>query len=156
MENRKVPALIALAGVVVAVVLFLVLKDDTADEDTERPATAPSGQQAAPPAGDDGESKPEKEKQEKPPEPEIAVIEVENGEPVGGAQDLQFSRGEKIEFEVRTDTADELHLHGYDQYYDIAPGKPTEVSLDATIEGIFELESHTTGALFAEITVNPS
>jgi hypothetical protein len=83
------------------------------------------------------------------------VVEVRDGKPVGGVQELEFESGEEARFEVVADAADELHFHGYDLYIDVGPGKPTEVKFDADIEGLFELESHTTGELLAEVSVVP-
>ena len=152
MESRKVPALIALAGVVLAIVLFLVLKDDTAENDTEI-----GGNQAAqspdPKPDDKGdESKPEP----KPEEPEIPQIEIKGGEPVGGVKEIEVISGETGAFTVTSDVDDELHFHGYDLYIDLKAGKPSEFSFKADIEGVFELESHTTGVVMAEISVVPS
>jgi hypothetical protein len=150
MESRRVPALIALVGVVVAVGLFLLLKDDTADDEatiTNPPATTSEG-------GGDGS---EPDKPEKPPEPELPVVEIRDGQPVGGVQEFEFENGEEARFEVESDAADELHLHGYDLEFEVKPGKPTEVTFEAGAEGegTFELESHTTGELLAEISVVP-
>jgi hypothetical protein len=150
MDSRRVPALIALVGVVVAVGLFLLLKDDTADETS----TVPPTNNAANPGSEGGEGR-KPDKPEKPPEPELPVVEVKDGKPVGGVQELEFESGEEARFEVVADAADELHFHGYDLYIDVGPGKPTEVTFDADIEGLFELESHTTGELLAEVSVVP-
>jgi hypothetical protein len=151
MDSRRVPALIALVGVIVAIALFLLLKDDTADEDS---VTAPPAQTASDGSGsDDQEQNPDKEP--KPDKPELPLVEIEGGAPVGGVQELEFKSGEEARFEVVTDAADELHFHGYDLYFDVKPGKPNDLSFDADIEGLFELESHTTGELLAEISVVP-
>ena len=152
MDSRKVPALIAFAGVVVAVGLFLVLKDDTADEDSTVAPTTPAVNADQGEGAADGQ-KPEK--QPRPDEPEVPVVEVKGGEPVGGVQELEFESGEEARFEVVADAADELHFHGYDLYVDVTPGKPAEVKFNADIEGLFELESHSTGELMAEISVVP-
>jgi len=145
-----VPALLALAGVVLAVVLFLVLKDDTADDDSV--TSTPSGQTTpADPSNDAGE----KADKPKPEKPELPVVEVAAGKPVGGVQELEFKSGEEARFEVMADAVDELHFHGYDLYVDVVAGKTTDVSFKADIEGVFELESHTTGELLAEISVVP-
>jgi hypothetical protein len=151
MDSRRVPALIALVGVVVAVGLFLLLKDDTADEDSVTTPPAQTSSSDGSSSGDQG--KPEKEP--KPDKPELASVEIRGGAPVGGVQELEFESGEEARFEVVTDAADELHFHGYDLYFDVQPGKPNELSFDADIEGLFELESHTTGELLAEISVVP-
>jgi hypothetical protein len=149
MDSRRVPALIALVGVVVAVALFLLLKDDTADDE----ATITNPPAVTSEKGD--ESKPDKPK--KPPELELPVIEIRGGQPVDGVQELEFENGEEARFEVESDAADELHLHGYDLEFEVKPGKPTEITFEAGAagEGTFELESHTTGELLAEISVVP-
>jgi len=152
MDSRKVPALIAFAGVVVAVGLFLVLKDDTADEDSTVAPTTPAVNSDQGEGAADGQTP---EKQPKPDEPEVPVVEIKGGEPVGGVQELEFESGEEARFEVVADAADELHFHGYDLYVDVTPGKPAEVKFNADIEGLFELESHSTGELMAEISVVP-
>ena len=154
MDSRRVPALIALVGVVVAVVLFLLLKDDTADEDSTVPTTTSAATTDEGPTDGTGNEQ-EPEKKPKPEEPELPVVEVKNGKPVSGVQELEFKSGEEARFEVVADAPDELHFHGYDLYIDVAPGKPTEVRFDADIEGLFELESHSTGELMAEISVVP-
>jgi hypothetical protein len=91
----------------------------------------------------------------RPDEPDVPTVEVKDGEPVGGVQEIEFESGSQAEFAVESDVADELHLHGYDLYVDVVPDKAKTVSFKADIEGLFELESHTTGALFAEISVVP-
>ena len=150
MSSRKVLALLTLAGVVLAVVLFLVLKDDTADEDS---TVAPAPTESA--TGDaEQNKKPGKPKPQ--PKPELPVVEMKAGKPVGAPAELEFSNGETARFEVVTDAADELHLHGYDLYFVVKPGKPNKIEFDADIEGLFELESHTTAELLAEISVVPS
>ena len=154
MDSRRVPALIALVGVVVAVALFLLLKDDTADEDSTVPTTT-SAATTDEGSTDGTGNEQEPEKQPKPEEPELPVVEIKDGKPVGGVQELEFKSGEEARFEVVADAPDELHLHTYDLYIDVGPGKPTEVKFDADIEGLIELESHSTGELLAEISVVP-
>ena len=151
MENRKVPALLALVGVVVAVVVFLfVADDDTADRESE--TTTPQAQQdPADPQDKGGKADPPK-----PPEPEVPELEIRQGEPVGGPLEVEVTEGEELRIDITTDAPDELHLHSYDVYLDIVPGKTNElVVAKADIGGVIELESHSTGALLAEISVVP-
>lgn len=158
MESRRQGLVIAAAGLVLAVVLFVLLSggdDDSAQTDAggnaaEQQAPAPGGGYGPAPAED-----PPPEATEQQPKPEVPTVEIKGGEPVGGVQELEFSSGERAEFAVTSNVADELHFHGYDIYVDVVPGKTERVEFDADIEGLFELESHTTGALFAEISVVP-
>lgn len=151
MENRKLPALLALVGVLVAVVVLLfVLQEDTGDQDTE-PGT-PAGGVAT--TGDDDKKPADKPKPE--PKPEVATIEVKGGEPVGGVSDLEFTEGERIQIKVVSDAAGEVHLHGYDVTLDVTATEPVEFDLKADIGGVFELELEETAAPLAEVSVVPS
>ncbi len=156
MENRKIPALIALAGVVIAIIVFFfVANDDTADQESETTQTAETSATTSEDTGDD-EEEPEKEKPEKPAEPEVPQLEIKDGAPVGGVLEVEVTVGDELRIDVTTDAPDELHLHTYDVYLDIVPGKTNELVVEnADIEGVIELESHSTGALLAEISVVP-
>jgi hypothetical protein len=155
MENRKIPALIALAGIVIAVIVFLfIANDDTDDQESEAAPQAQASTTTPEDSGDDEE--PEKEKPEKPAEPDVPQLEIQNGEPVGGVLELEVTAGDELRIDITTDAADELHLHCYDVYLDIVPGETNELVVEnADIEGVIELESHSTGALLAEISVVP-
>jgi hypothetical protein len=83
------------------------------------------------------------------------TIVVRDGEPVGGVRELEFEAGERIRFRVRSDLADELHVHGYDVNEEIPAGRSAAISFPAEIEGIFEVELHGSGAQIAELRVNP-
>ncbi|MCW2995239.1 MAG: hypothetical protein JWQ18_2734 [Conexibacter sp.] len=85
-----------------------------------------------------------------------AVVTVVDAKPQGGVQKLKFTKGDTIEFTVKSDTADEIHFHGYDVHKDVAKGGQVTFSVPATIEGKFivELEDHKTQ--IAEVEVDPS
>lgn len=156
MENRKLPALIAIAGIVIAVAVWLfVANDDTADQESETTQTA----EATTTPEDKGEDPPDKDKPdkpEKPEEPAIPEIDIQGGEPVGGVAEIEVTEGDEIRVNITTDAPDELHLHSYEVYLDIVPGKTNQLFVEnADIGGVIELESHTTGALIAEISVVP-
>ncbi|MGC1851585.1 MAG: hypothetical protein WA687_04010 [Solirubrobacterales bacterium] len=90
-----------------------------------------------------------------PPKPAIETIVIRNGEPVGGVQELEYDAGEQIRFRVRSDRADEVHVHGYDIEQEIPAGGTATLSFPADIEGIFEVELHESEAQIAELRVNP-
>ena len=54
---------------------------------------------------------------------------------------------------VTSDTADELHVHGYDLSADLAPGTPATVEFDASIPGVFEVELHDAGTLLLSLQI---
>jgi len=85
-----------------------------------------------------------------------AVVTVVDAKPQGGVQKLKFTKGDTIAFSVKSDTADEIHFHGYDVHKDVEQGGEVSFSVPATIEGKFivELEDHKTQ--IAEVEVDPS
>jgi hypothetical protein len=87
--------------------------------------------------------------------PAIETIAIRNGVPVGGVQELEYGSGEQVQFRVRSDAADEVHVHGYDLSKDVAAGGAVSFSFPADIEGIFEVELEERGEQIAELRVNP-
>jgi hypothetical protein len=83
------------------------------------------------------------------------TIVVKNGEPVGGVQELEYSAGDQVRFEVESDVADEIHVHGYDLMKDVPAGGAVSFSFPAEIEGIFEVELEERAEQIAELRVNP-
>jgi heme/copper-type cytochrome/quinol oxidase subunit 2 len=152
MSSRRVPALIALVGVVVAVGLFLLLQDDTADEEAERPDTTTTDQAANEP--EDSEERPERE--QPPPEPEVPVIEIDqSGRPVGGVAELEVPLDDRIRFIVESAVAEEVHLHGYDVSMDVEAGGEVEFDVPADTDGVYEVELEHSVVPIAEISVVP-
>lgn len=85
----------------------------------------------------------------------VETIVVRDGKPVGGVRQLEFDAGEQVRFSVRSNTADEVHVHGYDVTERLPAGKAVPISFPAEIEGIFEVELHGSGMQIAELRVNP-
>jgi hypothetical protein len=81
---------------------------------------------------------------------------VVNGRPQGGVERLEFTRGERVRFKVRSDVADEVHVHGYDVSKNVAAGGSVTFSFPATIEGRFEVELEAAHTQIAELEVEPS
>jgi hypothetical protein len=73
-----------------------------------------------------------------------ATVEVRDAKPVGGVKDLTWKKGQTIDLTVKSDTADEVHFHGYDVHKDVAKGGTVRFQIPATITGKFivELEDH--------------
>jgi len=85
----------------------------------------------------------------------VPTIVIRNGEPVGGVKELEYDAGDQIRFEVTSDVADEVHVHGYDLMQDVPAGGTVSFDFPAEIEGIFEAELENRKEQIAEITVNP-
>jgi hypothetical protein len=93
---------------------------------------------------------------ERPPEPPPPPrIVVEGGRPRGGVERLSFESGDRIRFVVRSDVADEVHVHGYDITRPVPAGGSVRLSFPARLEGVFEVELHDSGQQIAELRVSP-
>jgi hypothetical protein len=144
MQSRAISAVIVVALVAAAAVLFVVLRDDDRDGDGSAATTTPAA--AEEPAQKDERTK---------PKPTVPTIVVEGGQPAGGVTQLDYSRGEVIRFDVESDVAEEVHVHGYDVIKDVEPGKTVSFGFPAEIEGGFEVELEGSHTQIAELTVEP-
>jgi hypothetical protein len=130
--------------VIVAVVLLIVLKDDDGGNTTSGGDATTTTEQAG-----------SKASGEKPSKPTVPTIVVKNGKPVGGIEELTYDAGERVRFEVESNAADEVHVHGYDIEEEVAPGRPAVFDFPASIEGVFEGELHGSGEQIVELRVEP-
>jgi hypothetical protein len=143
MQSNGARAGVAAVLVAAVVVLFFVFKgsDDSTNTDTAttttKVTTAPNGQTTTETVQ------------------EVPTIVVKGGKPVGGIQHLTFNKGDAIRFKVDSDTADEVHFHGYDIGKDVKAGGSVSFDVPATIDGIFEVELEGAKEQIAEIQVNP-
>jgi Cu-Zn family superoxide dismutase len=85
----------------------------------------------------------------------VPTVVIRNGEPVGGIAELEYDAGDQIRFEVSSDVADEVHVHGYDLSQNVAAGGTVSFDFPAEIEGIFEVELEGRKEQIAELRVNP-
>jgi hypothetical protein len=138
------------AAVAAAVVLFLVLGGDDSDEPAKAPVRTVG-------EAETGNGKERDRGGEQAPEEaaEVPVIVVEGGRPAGGVQELEFDAGDEVRFEVESDVAEHVHVHGYDVIQDVTPGKPVAFEFPAEIEGVFEVELEDSHTQIAELTVKP-
>jgi hypothetical protein len=142
MQSRAISAVVVVALVVAAVVLFVVLSDDDGDSDQAASGTTTTATTTT------------QEKKEKP-KPEVTTIVVKGGEPVGGVQELTYTAGDEVRFDVESDVAEEVHVHGYDLIEEVSPGKVASFDFPADIEGGFEVELEGAHVQIAELTVQP-
>ncbi|HET7418576.1 MAG TPA: hypothetical protein VFJ61_13220 [Solirubrobacterales bacterium] len=124
---NKPTALVGAALVVVAVVLLIVLSGGS--NDSSKPTEAG-----------------------KVP----TVVVDQQGEPVGGVQELVYNKGDQIHFKVKVPFEEEIHLHGYDVMKEVPKGGGTVTyDLPAEIEGVFEAELEGRGKQIVELEVEP-
>jgi uncharacterized cupredoxin-like copper-binding protein len=73
----------------------------------------------------------------------------------GKVQKLKYTEGDRVRFQVRSPKADEVHVHGYDIERELEPGKTTTIAFKATINGVFDIEIHSTDSQIGQLTVEP-
>jgi hypothetical protein len=83
------------------------------------------------------------------------TIVVRDGVPLGGTHLLTYRQGALINLTIRSDVADEVHLHGYDIHRPVAPGHPVHFLIRATIQGAYPVELEQHAQTLAQITVEP-
>lgn len=72
---------------------------------------------------------------------------------VEGPDRLEVALGQVVQVAVTSDTADEVHIHGYDILVDLAPGERQVIAFSADIPGIFEVELEGSGQFLLELVV---
>ena len=142
--SRPARVALALAGLALIFVLFVVLRPDDDEESanaTTSETTASTTTTTATP----------------PPLRNVIPVRItfRDGRVVGGIQRPRVQRGDRVRVVVRADLADEVHLHGYDISRRVRPGAPTLIVFRATVAGQFEVELEERKVPLAEIEVRP-
>ena len=83
------------------------------------------------------------------------TIEVKDAKPVGGVKDVTFKQGGTVDLTIKSDTADEVHFHGYDVKKDVEAGGSVHFKFPAKIDGKFVVELEDHGVTLANVTVEP-
>lgn len=151
MTNRARLGLVA-AAVVVAVGAFVLLNPDDDSDKADEPGT-PAAQTTPAETGDETAPTATAPSAPPPPPERIAVV---GGAPKGGVQRIVVGKGDSLRLVVSSDSAHEIHLHGYDVARDAAPGRPARFRLKTDIEGVFEIEVEDTGTKIGDLVVEPS
>jgi ABC-type Fe3+-hydroxamate transport system substrate-binding protein len=87
--------------------------------------------------------------------PTVVRIVVVDAAPKGGIVREAVKKGDKVVISVASDTADEIHLHGYDLSRDVAAGGTARIAFTATLPGRFEVELENRGVQIGDLTVQP-
>ena len=87
------------------------------------------------------------------PGPLMIAIDVKGGKPVGGITHATAEKGETVTIVVRSDVADEVHLHGYDLHRDVGAGGAASIRFTADIAGSFEAELENRGLQILDLSV---
>ena len=87
--------------------------------------------------------------------PAPKVIVVRNAKPVGGVQDITVKKGDQVRFTVQSDSAQEIHVHGYDFHKNVPKNGSVSFSFPAKIDGGFVIELEGPGEQIAALKVQP-
>lgn len=98
-------------------------------------------------------STPRAEKAEPAADVSIAVV-VADGTVSPNAEDVKVKQGQTVRVTIRSDVAESIHVHGYDETAAADAGKPGEVTFTADVKGVFEVETHDSGKLVAKLIVS--
>jgi cytoskeletal protein RodZ len=167
---------IVLGGLAVLLIVFVVLRggDDSGNDSSSSSATSTAAQSTATSTaqstastttdesetGDDSgstsTSTSTSTSASTPAVPASQTVTVVNGQPQGGVKTVSFKKNDQAVLKVDSDTADEIHVHGYDLKKDVEKGGSVTFTFKATIEGRFEVELENAGTQIANLEVTPS
>jgi hypothetical protein len=135
--------LLGIAAVIAVVAVILLV---AGGDETDRAADpAPTPTRTASASDDEATATPTPTATPKPP----PLLQA------GKPKALTYKQGETVRFRVRSDNAEEVHVHGYDIKKELAPNKTATVSFKATITGIFEIELEHSATQLASLKVLP-
>ena len=88
--------------------------------------------------------------------PDVVTIRIQvvDAKPAGGILRPTVQKDARVVLVVTSDTADEVHLHGYDLSADVEAGGTVRIPFVADTPGRFEVELEDLGVELAEITVS--
>jgi hypothetical protein len=141
-SSRQRVTFLAIAAAIAVVAIVLLAAGGSDDEG--QPAASNTSATATP-----TETATEAPEETSTPEPKPPLVRP------GDEKKLRFTEGDTVEFRATSDIDDEVHVHGYDLEKEIPAGKTVTISFKATITGIFEVESHETEQVFAQLRVDP-
>lgn len=124
-------------------------KNDGGQQDGQGEGTKKNRHDKHEGSGNDGGAK---DDPEKVPEDAI-VVEIKGGKVSGVADTVDVALGDDVILVVRSDKADEVHVHGYDEADDVSPQEDAEIEFTADIPGVFEVELEEAGQLLFELQV---
>ena len=86
---------------------------------------------------------------------DIFDLEIKDGRLASGKSVIQVHRGEQVVLRFKSNTADELHLHGYDLYARITPQETAVLEFSANRTGRFTMELHQAQSELGALEVYP-
>lgn len=125
---------------------------------TSPSATAPSAPPSTSPSSESPSASPspsDTPSQTPTTKPVVVKVTIKAGEVRTGSVDVPVLAGDNVRLVVRTDVADELHVHGVEQTFPLEVGKNTidfQIAADLA-PGLYEVETHTAALLLFNLVV---
>jgi hypothetical protein len=86
---------------------------------------------------------------------DVFDLVVKDGKLASGQSVIQVNHGEQVVLRIRSNTTDELHLHGYDLHARITPQETAVLEFSANRTGRFTLELHQAQTELGALEVYP-
>ena len=84
---------------------------------------------------------------------QVITLTYAGGKAGGDTGRVKVPVGTTVLLRITSDVADQVHVHGVDEYVDLTPGQQVEQELVATTPGVFEVELHDAGAVLTRLQV---
>ncbi|MEV7615620.1 hypothetical protein [Streptomyces sp. NPDC089799] len=81
------------------------------------------------------------------------TVSVRDGKVSPAPGRTELKRGQSVALRVTSDRADTLHVHGYDRELALPPGQEATLLLAVDRTGLFEVETHESGLVLAQLVV---
>ena len=150
-NNRLVLLGLAAIVLIVAIVAIGTQGDDKQSASTTSSTPTTTSSEPDTQSSADTEATPEPTPT---PDPTIKVV-VKDKQPVGGVKEIEVTKGDRVRFNVISDEAENVHLHGYDVEKPVAPGEPAKFDFKAKIDGVYEVELEEAAVQIISLRVNP-
>ena len=82
------------------------------------------------------------------------TVDAVGGVPVGGVRRVEADLGSVVALMVTSDTAEEVHVHGYDILRGVSEANPAHFAFTAEIPGVFEVELEGSGRLLLLLQIS--
>jgi hypothetical protein len=86
---------------------------------------------------------------------DVFELTIKGGKLSSGPAVFQVHQGERVTLNIRSDSRDELHLHGYDLHAQLGPGETTRLQFIADRTGRFGVELHKAHSELGALEVYP-
>ncbi|WP_406100361.1 hypothetical protein [Streptomyces sp. NBC_01013] len=80
-------------------------------------------------------------------------ISIRDGKVSPAPGRTEVTKGRTVRLKVRSDSADTLHVHGYDKEARLPAGRAVTLTFTADRTGLFEVETHESGLLLTQLVV---